>query len=386
MKRIFNLSCITFLTMCFVLILGTSCNTEDNKLPTLTTVAITEVTQNTAATGGIITSDGGLVVTARGVCWSLKPNPTINDSITKNAAGSGEFTSKIGHLIADTIYYVRAYATNSHGTSYGLQLTFKTLHAVLPMLTTTEISDITVTSATSGGNITSDGGDVVTSRGVCWSLKPNPTGGFFATLNGAGTGKFTSQISDLIADTTYYVRAYATTKIGTAYGDQISFKTLPPIPYIVIGKITTDNKYYNPYFIVSTENDYHPYVTTDFECVFDVDNDGTNDFKFIAESHTDRSIRGSRCRIVPINKDYYLCAHLTKVVSKATVVKHDPILKQTTVNTFDSTYVFFSPDLFSINDTISAKCNFVNTEVNLWSYNYSYVSYPVHDLESGKYF
>jgi hypothetical protein len=230
MKRNCNLSTFFFLSMCFVIILGTSCKTEDlNKLkplPVLTTNTITEITQNTATAGGIITSDNGLEVTARGVCWSLKPNPTIKDSLTKNAAEIGEFRSIISNLIADTTYYVRAYATNANGTAYGLQATFNTLTSVLPVLTTAAITDITISSAISGGNITFNGGTKVTARGVCWSTNQSPTTSDNKTLDSEGIGAFTSSIIGLTPDTKYYIRSYATNSIGTAYGDQLNINTL----------------------------------------------------------------------------------------------------------------------------------------------------------------
>ena len=233
MKRNCNLLTLTSLLMCFAIMLGTSftsCKTEDlNKsklLPVLTTSFITEITQNTATAGGIITSDNGLEVTVGGVCWSLKPNPTIKDSLTKNAAGIGKFISNIFNLIADTTYYVRAYATNGYGTAYGLQVSFKTLTSVLPVITTTEMTDIAISSVTSGGNITFNGGTEVTARGVCWSTNQSPTISDNKTLDGAGFGAFTSSIIGLTPDTKYYVRSYATNIIGTAYGNQLTANTL----------------------------------------------------------------------------------------------------------------------------------------------------------------
>jgi uncharacterized protein (TIGR02145 family) len=98
----------------------------------------------------------------------------------------------------------------------------------LPVLTTTAATIITQVSATSGGNIVSDNGSSdVTVRGVCWNNWPNPTRQNNKTVDGAGTGSFTSKLTNLSPNTTYYVRAYATNIGGTAFGDQISFKTLP---------------------------------------------------------------------------------------------------------------------------------------------------------------
>jgi hypothetical protein len=98
--------------------------------PTVTTnTPITSITQTTASGGGNVTSDGGASVTARGVCWSTSTNPTTANSKTTDGSGTGSFTSSLTGLSANTLYYVRAYATNSVGTSYGANVTFTTLSA-----------------------------------------------------------------------------------------------------------------------------------------------------------------------------------------------------------------------------------------------------------------
>lgn len=95
----------------------------------------------------------------------------------------------------------------------------------LPTVSTVSASDITTNSATSGGNVTDDGNAAVTARGVCWSTSHNPTVGGSHTSDGSGTGSFTSSITGLTANTTYYVRAYATNSQGTTYGEERSFTT-----------------------------------------------------------------------------------------------------------------------------------------------------------------
>ncbi|MCX6268349.1 MAG: hypothetical protein NTW16_13475 [Bacteroidetes bacterium] len=95
----------------------------------------------------------------------------------------------------------------------------------LIIVTTTSVAGITNSSAISGGNIGSAGGSPVTARGVCWSTSPNPTTADSKTIDGSGTGIFTSNLTDLTASTLYYVRAYATNNNGTFYGAQVSFTT-----------------------------------------------------------------------------------------------------------------------------------------------------------------
>lgn len=99
-----------------------------------------------------------------------------------------------------------------------------------PTVTTAAVTSIGTTTAVSGGNVTSDGGAAVTDRGVCWSASSGPTVASPRTHDGAGTGSFVSQLTGLSANTSYYVRAYATNSAGTSYGNQVEFKTLTTPP------------------------------------------------------------------------------------------------------------------------------------------------------------
>jgi hypothetical protein len=95
-------------------------------LPTVTTDSISSITTNVAVSGGNITNDGGAPVTVRGVCWSTYSNPTISDNFTMDGSGTGTFISNLANLTLNTLYYVRAYATNSTGTAYGNEMSFTT--------------------------------------------------------------------------------------------------------------------------------------------------------------------------------------------------------------------------------------------------------------------
>ncbi len=213
--------------------------TTSKLAPTVTTNDVTSITSNSAVCGGNVTSDGGANVTARGVCYGTSQNPTISGNHTSDGNGTGQFTSTLTGLNENTTYYVRAYATNSEGTSYGEQKTFSTSHDVVaPTVTTNDVSAISTTTATCGGNVTSAGYGTVSARGVCWSTSQNPTVTGQHTTNGTGTGTFTSNISGLTTNTTYYVRAYATNEAGTAYGEQKTFTTNTDV---TIPTVTTNN-------------------------------------------------------------------------------------------------------------------------------------------------
>ena len=99
-----------------------------------------------------------------------------------------------------------------------------------PTVVTKSVGEITQTTAKIVGQVTEDGGAEVTERGVCWSTEGNPTILDFRTVDGTGVGSYTSSLSDLAPQTTYYVRAYATNEAGTAYGEEKSFTTLEVIP------------------------------------------------------------------------------------------------------------------------------------------------------------
>ena len=193
--------------------------------PVLTTQTSSAVTATTAISGGTITSDGGVTITAVGVCWATTQNPTIAYSKTRDDISTG-FFSYLTELMPNTTYYVRAYATNSLGTSYGAQISFMTLPSI-PSISTGPLSLLTSSSASCGGIISSDGGAAITAKGLCWSKLQNPTTADSKTSNGTGSGNFTSTITGLAANTTYYLRAYAINSAGTAYSSQISFITAP---------------------------------------------------------------------------------------------------------------------------------------------------------------
>jgi hypothetical protein len=150
-------------------------------------------------------------------------------------------------------YYFRWTYTGSGGSTNGKALGIDnfsitaTADVVVeaPTVTTTEIiqNDITVNAAASGGNVTNDGGALVTARGVVWNTSANPTVALTTkTTNGTGTGAFASNISSLNSNTRYYYRAYATNSSATGYGTEYSFYTLAFTPAApVVDNATTSS-------------------------------------------------------------------------------------------------------------------------------------------------
>jgi len=206
----------------------------------ISTTGITNIEATTATSGGSVTlADGGLPITAKGVCWGTSTDPsTSSATCTNDGSGSGAFASSLTGLMANTIYHVRAYAVDSAGTTYGADQSFTTAAQVLPILTTTDVHAISTTSATSGGTVTSNGGAVVTFRGVCWGTSANPsTSSATCTNDGSGSGAFASSLTGLMANTTYHVRAYAGNSAGTAYGLDQNFTTSSATP----ATVTTDS-------------------------------------------------------------------------------------------------------------------------------------------------
>ncbi|MDY0099152.1 MAG: fibrobacter succinogenes major paralogous domain-containing protein [Bacteroidales bacterium] len=237
MKRVFNVFVIAGLVAGLTALNGCK---EKEEIPTVTTTAVTAVTTTGASTGGDVTSDGGAEVTARGVCYGTTANPDITGPHTTDASGTGPFTSTLTGLTPGTTYHVRAYATNSEGTAYGNDVTFPTTAIVGATVTTTAVTDITSGTAVSGGNVTADGGDAVTEKGICWGPDPDPDQTDNVIPGGAGLGAFTSNITGLEPGHTYHVRAYAENSAGVTYGADVEFSTPGAIATVTTAAVTNN--------------------------------------------------------------------------------------------------------------------------------------------------
>ena len=220
-----------------ILFLAVSCEKDEMACTTaVETQEVSSIAATTAQCGGIISSDGNPTIKEAGVEWCTTSDFESNVSCASTAkAKLGKFACEITNLKDNTQYYVRAYARNSYGTVYGEVLSFKTLEIVLPAVLTDSVTNITISSATVGGEVTNDGNGEVAERGVVYSTNPNPTVENNKVVCGSGKGTFSCNLTDLQDGVTYYVRAYAVNEKGIAYGEEKSFATVE----IVVPTVTT---------------------------------------------------------------------------------------------------------------------------------------------------
>lgn len=188
------------------------------------------ITQQAIITGKSATLNGTISPNYLSTKVEFEYGTSINYGLSVVAAQSPLSGNLIVNVSADiqglmegTTYHYRIKAENSYGSVYGSDLAFSI--PIIPSLSTKEVTLVTHNSASSGGDISSDGGTLISNRGLCWSKSPNPTINNSKTIDGFGIGIFTSSMKNLMPNTTYYVRAYATNSIGTAYGNETSFTT-----------------------------------------------------------------------------------------------------------------------------------------------------------------
>lgn len=221
--------------------------TDQQDKPTVETVEATNITMTTATVEGNVTNDGGSAVTERGICYSIYENPTLSDSVRLAGTGIGRFYCEMSNLTNATTYYIRAFATNSEGTSFGDVITIRTVeHPMLATVTTDEVSDITINTAVCGGNVLNDGFAEVTERGICYATHEEPTVFDYKVVGGEGLGLFQCRMSGLEMLTTYYVRAYAKNSEGYAYGNEVTFVTADEtyLPEVITHEVTDFNHFY----------------------------------------------------------------------------------------------------------------------------------------------
>jgi len=194
--------------------------------PTITTLGANDINFSFATLNGTINANNNLV----SVYFEYGTTIEYGHAVMSNPGTVSGYqqtmvSAQINNLSPSTIYHFRIKAATDTGTIYGNDHFFTTAESPLPIVTTGNIKNINTTYANCEGVISADGGTNIIARGVCWSTSPIPTTNNATTNDGIGLGTFTSTLFGLAANTTYYVRAYATNVSGTGYGNEIQFTT-----------------------------------------------------------------------------------------------------------------------------------------------------------------
>jgi len=256
MKKVFKISSVILFLFLFF-----SC-TKKPVTPVISTTEVTEITTASAVSGGIITDDGGADVTERGVCWNISENPTVEDSLTIETwdSVSLSFTSNLTGLSPNTMYFVRAYATNSAGIGYGNSESFKTLGDE-PTSNALDASNIQTYSVTLNGTVNPNllpttvdfEYGTTTSYGNTISAAQSPISNDTIAIS------VTADLTGLTPGTTYHFRIKAENSLGIIYGNDMTFTTAGQTPDAVAEAVTdleinsvTLNGSVNPNFLSTT--------------------------------------------------------------------------------------------------------------------------------------
>jgi formylglycine-generating enzyme required for sulfatase activity len=185
-----------------------------------------------------VVEDGGHEVTDAGICYSMLRNPTFDTNVSSFGKGTGKFDDVVENLDPGTNYYLRAYAMNSEGVSYGDEMLLFTKIGIAEVASA-GASDIDYSSVTINGNVTDDGGLDVLERGVAWDTVPRPTvNNNYAVVEG-DIGEYSYTITGLTTGKKYYARAYTRNERGYVYADPVEF-----IPYISMDLATVKGNYF----------------------------------------------------------------------------------------------------------------------------------------------
>jgi len=214
----------------FIIVVQSCRNEEIYRIIKIQTDEIVNITDTSAVAFGIII-DLGEGVSKYGFCWNSIGDPTIDDDVLEfeNAKQTGNFTGIISGLTGGENYYINTYALTGELIIYGEQKVFTCLKG-LPKVITGELTNIGKASVQGQGIITNDGGNTILSKGYLWSRTEDPVLGRYDgfTTDTSQSNTFINEISNLIPDNKFYLRAYATNENGTGYGEVKTIQTLPP--------------------------------------------------------------------------------------------------------------------------------------------------------------
>ena len=231
MRKILLRNLLIIYTILFLL--SISCKKEE--IPVLATTPISSITNISAKSGGNITEEGSSTVTTRGVCWSTGTTPTIAYNKTTDGAGAGGFSSNIIGLFGGTTYYVRAYATNSSGTGYGMAMSFNTTGQPpsAPTVTNQNATSIQISSAQLNGFVNANYFSTIITFEYGTTISYGTTiAATQSPLTGGTNTNVSASISGLTAGTIYHYRIIAVNSLGTTYGTDLTFTTLGKVPTV----------------------------------------------------------------------------------------------------------------------------------------------------------
>jgi len=284
-----------------------------SELATISTTSMVYSSSGTAqAEVNMSTPGTNCTVTEMGMCYGTSANPTIAGSHTATpTVATGAYSWGISGLTDGTTYHYRAYATNSYGTAYGSDQTYLQSGATLATVTTASVTVNSSTTATGGGNVTSDGNATVTDRGIVWHTSTNPTITSYLGLqgSGSGTGSYACDMTYLEPCVTYYVRAYATNSVGTAYGSNTSFSTSTTRP---IGL----SQYL---FVTAVDNGATP-VTSGNICTLALSGTSIGSTGQSAGSDGSITYTGTGTDCTRLSDGYYLCSQYYYIVARIQVI------------------------------------------------------------------
>lgn len=232
MKKIFSQFILSTLTLSLLLFVQCS---ELERITGFSEVGVENIQHRTA----VFTLNLGDVSepsnTEIGFCWSLNPEPSVYDStysFGQNPSTGRKYRFEVGHLLAGTSYYLRAFARNGRELVYSREVLFSTPEAQLPQISTKAVTAVTAFGFTSGGEITSDGGSTITQAGLCWNTTGNPTVADSVVTGSISTNSFSLSINNLNPYTSYFVRAFAKNEAGIGYGNIETFTTIKSKPVV----------------------------------------------------------------------------------------------------------------------------------------------------------
>lgn len=194
--------------------------------PTLDIPYISAINTTSAYVRSSIINDNNSPVTGKGFCYSTtNPNPTTSDKVI--SVEGNDFTQQLLGLNHGTLYYIRAFATNSVGTGYSSSESFTTTQITAPGLYSTNVSGVTINSAVLTATIYSAGNGTISRKGFCWSTEtsqPDMDKNTHQDIEGNVTA-LNHTLTGLTPGKTYYVRAYAVNEAGVTYNSHAQFTT-----------------------------------------------------------------------------------------------------------------------------------------------------------------